>query len=128
VDSEPTSEGLVSQAKAIVATGLSALQNRVELFLLECEEEKAQVIELLVWSMVAGLLGIMFLALVTVLVIMAFPAEQRIWAVAGFCALYFIGAVLAFFNLRSLMRHSKPPFSASINELKKDHACLDSLK
>ena len=118
----------MSQAKAIVATGLSALQNRGELFLLECEEEKSQVIELLVWSMVAGLLGIMFLALGTVLVIMVFPADKRVWAVAGFCALYFVGGLLAFLNLRSLMRHSKPPFSASITELKKDHACLNSLK
>jgi uncharacterized membrane protein YqjE len=142
VDPEPSPAGLLGQVKAMFATCLSALQNRSELFLLECEEGKSHLVallvwvlvagshlvELLVWVMAAGLLGLMFLALGTVWVILLFPEEKRIYAVGGFCLLYLAGAVLALLNLRLLLRNAPPPFSGTLNEMKKDRACLDSSK
>ena len=128
MEAEPNPEGLLSQAKQIIATGLAALQNRGELFLLELEEEKSHLVELLVWAMAVGLLGAMFLALLTVLIIWLFPPEQKFYAIAGLCLLYLAGAVLAWLNLRSLLKNTPPPFSGTINEIKKDGACLESSK
>jgi uncharacterized membrane protein YqjE len=128
VESPPTSEGLLSQAKQIFATGLAALQNRGELFLLELEEEKTHLVELLIWAMAVGLLGAMFLALLTVLVIWLFPPGLRVYAIGGLCLLYLGGTLLALLNLRSLLKHTPPPFSGTIKEIKKDSACLDSSK
>lgn len=116
----------MDQAKQIFATALAALQNRGELFLLELEEEKTHLVELLIWAMAVGLLGTMFLALLTVLIILLFPPGLRVYATGGLCLIYLGGAILALLNLRSLIKSSPPPFSGTINEIKKDSACLDS--
>ena len=128
MESEPTPDGLFTQVKQIFATGLAASQNRGELFLLELEEEKTHLIELLIWTMAVGLLGTMFLALLTALIVWLFPAELRVYAIGGLCLLYLAGAVLALLNLRSLLKHTAPPFSGTIKEIKKDSACLESSK
>lgn len=110
----------------MLSTVLSALHTRGELFVTELEEEKTRVVELLIWAMAAGFLGMMFLALFTTVIILLFPSPLRIYAAAGFCVLYLAGAVFAFMNLKSLIKHGPPPFGDTINELKKDRACLES--
>jgi uncharacterized membrane protein YqjE len=126
VESEPSPAGFLSQAKMLVGTCLSSLQNRGELFLLELEEEKSHFMELLIWAMAVGVLGLMFLVVFTLLVILLFPPDLRILAVAGFCLLYLLGAILALLNLKSLLKEVPPPFSASVNEMKKDREWLES--
>jgi uncharacterized membrane protein YqjE len=123
-----SSGGLLSQFRAIVNTCLSTLQTRGEIFLLELEEEKTHVTELLIWAIAAGLLSLMFLGMLTVFIVMLFPEDLRKWAVGGFCLLYFLGAVLALLNLRSILKGAAPPFSATVNEIKKDRAWLESSK
>jgi uncharacterized membrane protein YqjE len=128
VESESNPPGLLAQIRQLVSTGLSALQNRGELFLLELEEEKTHLIELLIWAMAVGLLGLMFLIVFTVLVIFLFPAPLRIWALAGFCVIYAVGALLALLNLKSILKTGAPPFAGSVAEMKKDHEWLESSK
>ena len=124
-DSAPP--GITALGRQMLSTVLSALHTRGELFVTELEEEKTRVVELLIWAMAAGFLGMMFLALFTGVVIWLFPTrELRIYAAAGFCVLYLAGAVFAFMNLKSLIKHGPPPFTDTINELKKDRACLES--
>jgi uncharacterized membrane protein YqjE len=128
VDTESSPSGLLSQIKAMAGTALASVQNRGELFLLELEEEKTNLIELFIWALVSGLMGLMFLGLFTLLVVLLFPDDMRIYAVAGFCALYLAGAVFAGLNLKTLLKRSAPPFAGTINEIKKDRACFDSSK
>ena len=124
MESEQTPTGLLSQAKALIATGVSALQNRLELFLLELEEEKTHLMELLIWAMATGLLALMFLIVFTALVIVMFHGS--IWVIGGFCLLYLVGAIVALFNLKAILKTGAPPFSGSVSEMKKDHEWLDS--
>jgi len=129
VDSEPgSSTGLINQAKGILATCLSAIHNRGELFLLELEEEKTRVLELFIWAMAVGFLGLMFLISVTVLVIFSFPPEYRLWALGAFCALYLVGAIIALFNVKALIKSGDNMFAGSLNEMKKDQEWLESSK
>jgi uncharacterized membrane protein YqjE len=126
VESEPSPAGFLSQAKMLFTTGLSSLHNRGELFLLELEEEKTRFIELLIWAMAVGVLGLMFLGATTVFIVLLFPEDARVWAVAGFCVLYLGGAIFALLNLKSHLKTAPPPFSASVNEMKKDREWLES--
>jgi uncharacterized membrane protein YqjE len=130
VESEPNPSptGVLTQIKQLVSTGLSALQNRGELFLLELEEEKTHAMELLVWAMAVGLLGLMFLIVFTGLIIYLFPPPLRIWAILGFCILYAVGALLALLNLKSILKAGAPPFAGSVDEMKKDREWLESSK
>ena len=116
----------MGQIKAIFGTCLASLHIRGELFILELEEEKTQMIELLIWAMAAGFLAMMFLAMLTVVVILLFPRDLRIYAAGGFCLLYLLGAIFSLLNIKSLLKGGSPPFSGSIEEMKKDRAWLES--
>jgi uncharacterized membrane protein YqjE len=128
METEDAPMGLAGQLKAMAGTVLSGIQNRGELFLLELEEEKTNFIELLVWTLIAGVLGLMFLGVFTVLMVMLCPEGAQVYAMAGFCVLYLTGMIVALLNLRSLMKKMPPSFSGTINEIKKDRECFDSLK
>ena len=130
MEAEPNPEGLLSQAKQIIATGLAAIQNRGELFLLELEEEKSHLIELLVWAMAVGLLGARdeFGAVDGADHLVVPSGKEGLCHCRGYACCIFAGAVLAWLNLRGLLKYTPPPFSGTINEIKKDSACLDSSK
>jgi uncharacterized membrane protein YqjE len=128
VESEPHPPSLLNQVKALAATGISAFQNRTELFILELEEERSRLLELVVWALAAGFLAMMFLALLTFTVVWLFPDNLKPWALGGFCLLYLTGGILAFLNLKAVLSAGPPPFEDSINEIKKDREWLDSLK
>ena len=127
-ETEPKPAGVISLFQKAVLTGIAALQNRGELFLVEFELEKVRVIELLIWTAVAGFLGMMFMIVLTGTVIFLFPAGWRIYAAAVICLLYLLAAVLALLNLRALWRSAPPAFSETLAEAKKDAEWLDSLK
>jgi uncharacterized membrane protein YqjE len=120
--------GLPGLFRKVVLTGVAALRNRGELFLVEFEEEKVRVIELLIWTAIAGFLGMMFLVVLTGTVIFLFPVGWRIYAAMGFCLLYLAAAIFAVLNLRALWRSTPPAFSETLAEVKKDTEWLDSLK
>jgi uncharacterized membrane protein YqjE len=128
VESENQPTGLLTQARQVASTFLSALQNRGELFLLELEEEKTHLMELLIWAMAVGLLGLMFLIVFTGFIIWLFPQQYRLCAMGGFCLLYAVGALLALFNLKAILKTGAPPFAGSVNEMQKDREWLESSK
>jgi uncharacterized membrane protein YqjE len=119
---------LISLIRKAALTGVAALQNRGELFIVELQEEKNRAIESLIWTAVAGFLGIMFVLVLTATIIWLFPEDLRIYAAGGFCLIYLVGAVLALLNLKALIKNSLPPFSDSISEISKDREWLESLK
>jgi uncharacterized membrane protein YqjE len=120
--------GLPGLFRKAALTVIAALRNRGELFLVEFELEKVRVIELLIWTAVAGFLGMMFMIVLTGTVIFLFPAGWRIYAAAVVCLLYLLAAVFAVLNLRALWRSAPPAFSETLAEVKKDTEWLDSLK
>lgn len=126
MEPETTPSGITALGRRMLGTFLSALHTRGELFLVELEEEKTRVVELLIWAMAAGFLAMMFLALFTVGIILLFPEGLRIDAVGGFCLLYLAGAIVAFYNLRGLLKNGPAPFTETLNEIKKDRACIES--
>lgn len=120
--------GLISLLRKAALTSFGALRNRGELFLVELQEEKNRVIELFIWVGLALFLGFMFMVVLTATIIFLFSPETRVYAAGGFAFLYFVGMVLALLNLKALVKSVALPFSATIEEVKKDRTWLDSLK
>ena len=125
-ETDSAATGITALGRQMLATVLSMLHTRGELFLTELEEEKTRVVELLIWAMAAGFLGMMFLALFTAVIIFIFPDDLRIYAAGVFCVLYLAGAVFALLNLKALIKNGPPPFVETVNEIKKDRACIES--
>jgi uncharacterized membrane protein YqjE len=118
--------GFIAQFRKIGRTALGALQNRGELLAVELREENSRITEILVWAIATAILAMAGVLLLTVTIILLFPADLRIYAFGGFTALYLIGAVVALFNVKALLKHE--PFAESISQVRKDSLWLDSLK
>jgi uncharacterized membrane protein YqjE len=109
-----------------LVTGMGALQNRGELLLVELQEEKGRLINLLIYG-----LGALFLAMVTVLlltgtIIFLFREEYRLYVAAGFVVLYLAGTVVALLSVKALLK--RIPFSDTFAEFKKDRELLETFK
>jgi len=113
-------------ARKLARTGLGALGNRAELFAVEWQEEKARLLEVLVWAIGLLFLGIVGILLLTAIIIFLFPEDERIYVAAAFAFLYLAGAVAAGLTIRSRLKHA--PFAESIEQLRKDRLCFESLE
>jgi uncharacterized membrane protein YqjE len=119
------SGGLLLSLRRVGASIAAIVHSRVELVALELEREKSRIARLVV----LGVIALFFLALgaitATIFVIVLFWDSQRLVAIGFLTVLYFgIGAgVLSF--LRKEAAQTKRPFSATVDELRKDRDRLN---
>jgi uncharacterized membrane protein YqjE len=125
-DSNNHFPGFVTQLRKLGHTALGALQNRGELLAVEWQEENARLTEIVVWTLGLAFLAMAGLLMLTATIILLFPPELRIYAFAGFAVLYLVGALVAWFNVKALLKHE--PFAESLNQVRKDSVWLESLE
>lgn len=114
--------------RKLAATGMAALHDRGELFLVELQEQEVRLFELLIWTAIVAGLGLMFLLVTTLTLILFCPPDWRFMVSIGFCFLYLAATLLALLNLRSLWKNAPPAFRDTIAEARKDAECLGSSK
>ncbi len=118
--------GITALLGRLARTGLGAVQNRLELFAVEWEEERLRLTEVLLWVAALLIMGFMGLLLLTATIVLLFHEELRVYVIGAFAVLYLTGAVVAFFGIKSLVKHAA--FTETVNQVKKDHIWLESLK
>ena len=117
---------LAGLTRKTLTTGLGALENRAELFMVEVEEEEARHLKLVLTGVGALFLAIMTLVLLTGTILFLVPAEHRLWAALGFTVVYLGGTIAAIFSLKALLKHV--PFSETLRQIRKDRELLDVFK
>jgi len=117
--------GLLKSLRALLSGGLALVQNRVELFGLEVEEQKARLIRLLIFAGVAIFLANTAILVVTATIVFLVRENAREFVLIGLSAFYVTATVVAFLVLRKELKAAPPPFRETISELKKDCDCLD---
>lgn len=115
--------GIATLVGKLARTIGGAVQNRFEPTALEKQDERARLPDLLVWLVSLVFLGIMGALLLTAVIIFLFPQDLRIYVAGGFTVLYLAGALLAWIEVRSMLK--REPFSESIDQAGQDQ--LESL-
>ena len=123
-DSDSASPGLFSSLRRLLDAGLATVQNRAELLAVEFKEEKDHAVELIIWVTTLLFFAIMTVVVFTATVIFLFPADLRVYVAGGFTVLYLAGAIWAFVTLRTRLKNRPGPFSATVDEIKKDREWL----
>lgn len=118
--------GFAALVGRLAHTGLGAFQNRLELAAVEWQEERVRLAELMLWMVALLFLSMLGMLLLTATIIFLFPETLRIYVAAGFTLLYLVGALAAWFGAKSLIK--REPFSATIEQVRKDRQLLESLK
>jgi len=125
-DANQQPPGFITLVNRLLRTGVGAVQNRIELFAVEWQQERARLADLMLVVAAMVFLGMLAALLFTITIVLLFPPGLRIYATAGFAVLYSIAALIAFFSLRTQLR--REPFADTIDQAKKDRVLLDSLK
>ncbi len=127
-ESEPSHGGILESLRRLCAQGLALVQNRVELFAVEFQEEKERLIRVLVLAAVLVFLASMAAAVVTVTIVVLAGESARGPVLIGLSLFYILAAVAVFLALRKHLRAGPPPFNETASELKKDLDWLNSRK
>jgi uncharacterized membrane protein YqjE len=115
--------GVFQTATRLLRTLRAVAGNRIELFLLEVQEERIRIFDAL-FLLAAGLVCIMMtLIMVTFAVVIIFWDTHRLLVLGLLVAGYAVGALWALSRLRSLLRNWQA-FSATLDQIKKDSACF----
>ena len=122
--SNEPSPGLFSAVRRLLNTALAGVENRIELFLVELREERFRIFEVLLLGCAAALLGFMALLTVTVTLVVVFWDSARVQVLVVLSAGYSVATIGILWRLKILLRNWSS-FTATLNELKKDRACLE---
>ena len=120
---EPT-PGFFGSLKRLLQGVLAIAQNRLELLLVEAQEERARLFQLLLLAGLVIGLGLLTLAVVICTLVVLCAKSQRFDLLAGLILVCLFATVLGYWRLRSKLKAWRP-FPATLAELKKDKACLD---
>lgn len=101
------------------------LQNRIELFAVELQEEKCRLIEAILWASAAVVLGMMSLTLLTFVIVIWFWDSARLAVLLALGGVYLLGTIVAWRGLRARLRRTTA-FSGTLDEIKRDRACLET--
>ena len=115
---------LFASMKRLWRTVLAIAQNRLELLLVELEEERLRAVEALFLTVAVAVLALMTLIVGSFALVILFWDDHRL-AVLGTLGLVYLLATLGmWWRLRARLR-TWQSFSATVAELKKDKAWLE---
>jgi uncharacterized membrane protein YqjE len=112
--------------RRIAGNALAILQTRIELVGIELAEEKDRLLFSLFIGLFSMLLGLMALITLTVLIAVAFWETYRWQALVIVTGVYIVLALTCGYKAWSHLRQSRTIFSATLAELEKDRAALQS--
>jgi uncharacterized membrane protein YqjE len=119
-----STSGVFASLGRLLKTVLAIAQNRLELVLLEAQEERWRLIDALLLAGVVLILALMTLMAATITIVVLCISAHRLDLVLGLVLLYLAGTIFAGWRLHTRLKNWAP-FSATLAELKKDKACLD---
>lgn len=111
------------------STLLSVFGTRLELFSLEAQEQKSQWLAALLLAFAGAALAMLALLVFSItLALLFWPTDHRYLALFLMALVYAMASVAAFLVLRQRLRAAPAPFSATIDELRRDMQLVQRLK
>ncbi len=117
--------GILDSLKALLATLVAMVHNRVELLSTELQEELARLVAVLIWSLAALLCAVVGLTFIAVLVLLSVDESHRPLAAGILAAVFLAAAGGSYLYVRGLVQSKPRMFDASLTELERDYESLE---
>ena len=117
-------EGVFASFRRLLKTVLAIAQNRLELLLVELQQERWRFFDALLLAGAVLILAAMTLMVATITLVVVCVEAKRLDLLIALMLLCLAATIVAFWRLRTLFKNWAP-FSGTLTELKKDKACLD---
>ena len=123
-DSQHEAGGLLATGRRMLRTIGGLVESRLELFLLELKEERVRLLDALLLVAACLVSALMTVAMLTLTLVVIFWQEYRVAVLVLLTLGYAVGAGVSFWTLRNRLRDWKS-FAATLEQIKKDRACLE---
>ena len=117
-------QGIFASLRRLLKTILAIAQNRLELLLVELQEERWRFFDALLLAGVVLIMAMMTLMVATVAIVVVCMKANRLDLMIALMLLYLVATIVGYWRLRTRLKNWEP-FSSTLAELKKDKACLD---
>ena len=120
----PASAGFIHSLRSLSDGLLAMVQDRLELFAVELQEEKFRLIEIFIWISAAIFTGMMALAFASLTLVYLFWASARLAVLGGLAVFYAAALVAIIIAFRRFIARQPSPFAATRQEIGEDRACI----
>jgi uncharacterized membrane protein YqjE len=118
--------GFLDSFRALGDGLLALAHDRAALFVLELQEEKFRLIQIMIWISAAVFAGFMALTFASLTLVYIYWESARLAVLGGLAAFYTIALGVIVLALRRLLSRQSPPFAASLQAIGGDHECIRS--
>ena len=116
--------GLIDSARTLGDSLLATVQDRLELFALELQEEKFRLIQTFIWICAAVFTGMMAITFASLTLVYFFWESARLAVLGGLTVLYASALVALIFGFRRHVARQPKPFAATLQEIGQDRTCI----
>jgi len=103
---------------------LASVEDRLELFSAELQEEKFRLIQTVIWICAAAFTGMMAVIFASLTLVYLFWDSARIAVLGGLTAVYAAALVAVVIAFRRFVRRQPRPFEGTLRELREDRSCI----
>jgi uncharacterized membrane protein YqjE len=116
--------GFLSSFRALGDGLLSTVQDRLELFSVELQEEKFRLIQTFIWISAAIFTGMMAIMFASLTLVYLFWESARLTVLGGLTVFYAGALVAIIIAFRRFIARQPRPFTATRQEIGEDRACI----
>jgi uncharacterized membrane protein YqjE len=116
--------GFLGSLRTLGAGLLGTVQDRLELFSVELQEEKFRLIQLFVWISAAVFAAVMTITFASLALVYCLWETARLAALGGLAVFYAAALTAIVVALRRFIVRQPAPFAATRQELGEDIACI----
>ncbi|HSY54638.1 MAG TPA: phage holin family protein [Opitutaceae bacterium] len=121
---ETATPGFLNSFRVLGDSLLATVQDRLELFSVELQEEKFRLIQTFIWISAAVFTGMMAITFASLTLVYLFWESARL-AVLGGLTVFYAGALVAIIiAFRRYIARAPSPFSATRQEIGEDRSCI----
>ena len=120
----PAPMGYLSSLRSLGEGLLASVQDRLELFTVELQEEKFRLIQTFIWISAAVFAGMMAITFASLTLVYLFWDSARLAVLGGLTILYAGALVVIIIAFRRYLARQPKPFAATLHEIGEDRACI----
>jgi len=120
----PAPAGFLNSFRTLGDGLLAGVQDRLELFTVELQEEKFRLIQTFFWISAALFTGMMAVMFASLTLVYLFWDSARLAVLGGLTLLYGGALVAIVITFRRYLARQPKPFAATLDEIGEDRACI----
>ena len=122
----PAPNGIIGSLRSLGDGLLSSVEDRLELFAVEVQQEKFRLIQMEFWIWGVIFTGMMAITFASLAMVYIFWESARVAVLGGLAVMYSVAFVAIIIAFRRFLMRQPLPFEGTLRELREDRECIRS--